>query len=82
VDAVSVPKARNSPPSASGVVTVRVGHRQQGGEVSASLKPVGGGYRVVVNAAHLPGISADVSLRAAAELRNGLTALLRQAGYE
>lgn len=82
MDALSTPKPRNNPPEASGVSNVRVGDRQVGGEVSVALGQRNGQARVVVNVAHLGGMSVDVSLEDAVVLRDGLIAILGQAGVE
>jgi hypothetical protein len=82
VDALSAPKPRNEPPEASGISPVRVGDRRVGGEVSVALGQRDGQARVVVNVAHLGGMSVDVSLEDAVVLRDGLIAILGQAGYE
>lgn len=60
---------------------VRVGHRPDGGEVTAYLiADVGGPVWVRVLAVHMTAATADISLDDAATLRDGLTALLQAAG--
>ena len=65
---------------------VRVGARRNlgdRGEVSAWLVCTGHGPTMLaVNAAHMTGVTASLSLDAAVELRDGLTALLKAAGRE
>lgn len=80
---MSAPRRRpNQPPSASGERKVQVGDRHDGGEVSASVKDLDGRARLVVNAFQMLGQTVDVSLDDAAELRDGLTAMLEESGYE
>lgn len=66
---------------------VRVGQRRPGrlndrGQVTTSLTATGNGPPwVAVNAAHMVGVTVELSLDDAATLRDGLTELLRQAGW-
>jgi hypothetical protein len=62
---------------------VRVGVRHNGGEAAAWLEKNGAGpVRVGLVVAYLTGIAIDIDLDDAAALRDGLTDLLEQAGYE
>lgn len=62
---------------------VRVGVRRNGGEAAAWLEKTGNGpVRVGLVVAYLTGMAVDIGLDEAAALRDGLTDLLEQAGYE
>ncbi len=69
-------------------LVVRVGARRPGrladrGEVSARLTATGlGPAWVTVNAAHMTGVTVDLSIADATVLRDGLSRLLRAAGSE
>lgn len=73
---------RNQSPAAGEPRRVQVGSRHSGGELSASLRTRDDEQRVYLNAFLMTGQTVDVSLADAAALRDGLTALLEQAGYE
>ena len=62
---------------------VRAGVRRNGGEATAWLTSMGGGpARLHLSVAHMAWAQIDLSLLEASELRDGLTKLLRAAGYE
>jgi hypothetical protein len=62
---------------------VRVGNEHGSGQVSLWLTQGDQGERrLLVNVAHAASASVDINLDDAARLRDGLTELLEQAGYE
>lgn len=65
---------------------VRVGTEppfRGGGQAAAWLEKTGAGpTRVALQASHMTSVTAQVSLADTAKLRDGLTSLLEQAGYE
>lgn len=80
---MSIPKRRpNQSPAAGEPRRVQVGSRHSGGELSASLRTRDGEPRIYLNAFQGSGQTVDVSLADAAALRDGLTGMLEQAGYE